>query len=127
LSRHQTSLFGADYLACLSGYTTETVVTAMATLESLGLVGRSRISQGARFYQCIAPTSPPHDKALVRLLELTSHRAGRLRLCRQLRRDGRSPAEGLQAARRFLVEARRAARLRDQKDAERRNTWPKAI
>ena len=115
LYRHQTSLFGADYLARLSGYATETVVSTMATLESLGLVGRSRISQGARFYQCIAPTSPPHDEALARLLELASHRAGRLRLSRQLRRDGRSPAEGLQAARRFLAEARRAAQAADPK------------
>ena len=127
LYRHQTSLFGADYLARLSGYATETVVTAMVTLESLGLVGRSRISQGARFYQCIAPTSPPHDRAFARLLELIGHRAGRLRLSRQLRRDGRSPTEGLQAARRFLAEGRRAAKLRTQKAAERRNTWPKAI
>ena len=127
LYRHQTSLFGADYLVRLSGYATETVVSAMATLESLGLVGYSRISQGARFYQCIAPTSPPHDEALARLLELTSHRAGHLRLSRQLRRDGRSPAEGLQASRRFLAEARRATRLRTQKDQERSKTWPKAI
>jgi hypothetical protein len=127
LYRHQTSLFGADYLACLSGYATELVVSTMASLESLEVVGRSRISQGARYYQFVVPSSPPRREAFERLLELASHRAGRLRLSRQLRRNGCSPAEGLQAARRFLAEARRAARLRAQKDADRRKTWPKAI
>jgi hypothetical protein len=127
LYRHQISLFGADHLARLSGYVTELVISTLDTLESLDLVGRSRISQGARYYQFTMPSTPPRRQAFERLLELTSHRAGRLRLRRQLRPDGRSPEEGLQAARRFLAEARRAARLRAQKDEERRARWLKAI
>jgi DNA-binding MarR family transcriptional regulator len=127
LYRHQTSLFGADYLARLSGYAIELVVPAMAALESLGLIERSRVSQGARYYHFIVPSPPMHREAFARLLDLAGHRAGRLRLCRQLRREGRSPAEGLQAARRFLAEARRAAQLRAQKDEARRVAWLKAI
>jgi DNA-binding MarR family transcriptional regulator len=127
LYRHQTSLFGADYLARLSGYATELVVSTMASLESLEVVGRSRISQGARYYQFVVPSLPPRHEAFERLLELAGHRAGRLRLSRQLRRNGHSPAQGLQASRRFLAEARRAARLRARKDEDRRKTWPKAI
>ena len=127
LYRHQTSLFGADYLVRLSGYTSELVIAALDDLESLGLVGRSRISQGARFYQCTVPSASLRSEAFAQLLALASHRAGRVRLCRQLQRDNRRPAEGLQAARRFLAEAKRGAQRRAQKDAERREAWQKAI
>jgi hypothetical protein len=126
LYRHQTSLFGADYLARLSGYATELVVTALDALESLELIGRSRVSQGARFYQFTMPSAPPRVEAFEQLLALASDRAGRLRLSGQLPRDGHTPAEGLHAARHSLAEARLAAR-RVQKDAERRVIWLKAI
>jgi hypothetical protein len=126
LYRHQTSLFGADYLVRLSGYATELVVTALDTLESLELVGRSRVSQGARFYQFTTPSAPPRAEAFEQLLALASHRAGRVRLSRQLPHTGRTPAEGLHAARRFLAEARQASQ-RAQKDVERRVIWLKAI
>jgi DNA-binding MarR family transcriptional regulator len=127
LYRHQTSLFGADYLARLSGYATELVVSAMDALESLELIGRSRISQGARYYQFTVPSDTPRREAFEKLLALAGHRAGRLRLCRQLPRDSRRPADGLQASRRFLAEARRAAQQRSQKDQERREKWLKAM
>jgi DNA-binding MarR family transcriptional regulator len=127
LYRHQTSLFGADYLARLSGYTTEAVITALDVLESQELVARSRISQGARFYQFIVPSAPPRREAFARLLALASQRAGRLRLARQLHRDSQRHVEGLQAARRFLAEARRAAQRRAQKDEEGKVVWLKVI
>jgi DNA-binding MarR family transcriptional regulator len=127
LYRHQTSLFGADYLARLSGYAIELVIPAMDTLESLELIGRSRISQGARYYQFTMPSTSPRHEAFAQLLALASHRAGRLRLCRQLPRDSRGPAQRLQASRRFLAEAKRAAQLRSQKDQERKEKWLKAI
>jgi hypothetical protein len=73
------------------------------------------------------PTISLQAEAFAQLLALASHRAGRLRLSRQLRRHGRSPAEGLHAARRFLAEARQAAQRRAKKDAERRKVWLKAI
>jgi DNA-binding MarR family transcriptional regulator len=126
LYRHQASLFGADYLARLSGYAIELVVAALDTLESLALVERSRVSQGARFYHFTMPSDPSRAEAFEQLLALASHRAGRLRLCRQLPRDGRTLGEGLHAARRFLAEARLTARQLE-KDTERRVTWLKAI
>jgi hypothetical protein len=127
LYRHQLSLFGADYLARLSGYATELIIPAMDILESLGLVGRSRISQGARYYQFTMPSTPPRHEAFAQLLALASHRAGRIRLCRQLPPDSRGPAQRLQASRRLPAEAKRAVQLRSQKDQERREKWPKAI
>jgi DNA-binding MarR family transcriptional regulator len=127
LYRHQTSLFGADYLARLSGYATESVVAALDALESLKLVGRSRVSQGARFYQFIMPSSPPGGEAFAWLLALTSHRAGRLRLSRQLSRENHRHLQGLQASRRFLAEAKRAVQQRAQKDEGRKRAWLKVI
>jgi DNA-binding MarR family transcriptional regulator len=82
LYQHQTSLVGVDHLARLLGYAIEAVVVAMDALEAVGLVGRSRVSQGARFYQCIVPSSPPRGQAFERLLALTTHRAGRLMAAR---------------------------------------------
>ena len=66
LYRHQTTLVGADDLARLLGYTTESVVAAMDALASLGLIGRSRVSHGARFYQFIMPSDSPHGEAFAR-------------------------------------------------------------
>jgi DNA-binding MarR family transcriptional regulator len=127
LYRHQTSLFGADHLARLSGYATELVIPAMDALESLELVGRSRISQGARYYRFIVPSTPPRREAFERLLALASHRAGRLRLLRQLPRDTRSPMQRLRVSQRFLVGAKQAAQLHPLKNKERREEWLKAI
>ena len=62
LFRHQTTLVGADYLAQLLGYATEPVIEALDVLESLGLVARSRVSQGARLYQFTAPAGPPRGE-----------------------------------------------------------------
>ena len=47
-----------DYLALL-GYAIETIIAALDVLESLGLVDRSRVSQGARLYQFTTPAEPP--------------------------------------------------------------------
>src|SRR5262245_6724646 len=80
LYRHQMTLVGADYLARLLGYATDPIITALDVLESLGLVERSRVSQGARLYQFTAPTGPPRGEAFQRLLALSGDRAGRLLL-----------------------------------------------
>ena len=53
LHRHRDSLMGADHLASLLGYETAFIVGAMEELEALGLLRRSRISKGARFYHFI--------------------------------------------------------------------------
>ncbi|HWG44427.1 MAG TPA: hypothetical protein VN688_16735 [Gemmataceae bacterium] len=87
LYHHQTSLIGADYLARLLGYAIEPVISALDYLESLGFVGRSRVSQGARLYQFLTPTEPPRGNAFERLLSLHDHRAGRLALSKHMQRD----------------------------------------
>jgi hypothetical protein len=126
LYRHQTSLAGADHLARLSGYPTERVVAALDVLDSLGLVKRSRVSQGARLYQFTAPSGPQRGEAFDRLLALAQNRAGRLLLAKRLRRGGRTPEGGLLAARRLLDEARRSPRAAREHEG-RRETWLKAI
>ena len=130
LYRHQTSLFGADYLALLMGYATDRLLAALDVLESLGLVERSRVSQGARLYRFTVPSEPPRAEAFGRLLDLAGHRPGRLLLSRQLQRGDRTPEEGLRAAQRFLEEANQACRAIRQRKPPRkveRKTWRKAI
>ena len=94
LDRHQTSLVGAEQLARLLGYSIELLVDALDVLVSLGLVERSRISQGARLYRFTPPSGSPHGEAFRRLLDLASHRAGRLVLSQQLRKGEQPPPEG---------------------------------
>ena len=131
LQRHRDSLLGADHLARLLGYETEFIVVAMEELEALGLVRRSRVSQGARFYHFIPPLGTQSHMALERLLALASHRPGRLHLSRQLRRGRPTSNPSLHAARQYVSEARRARR-RTQPGAQVRNqqgenTWLKAV
>jgi DNA-binding MarR family transcriptional regulator len=129
LSRHQTTLLSAADLARLLGYASTALVVALDVLESLALVERSRISQGARLYRCLVPLDSPRREAFTQLQALAAHRAGRVRLAQQLRRD-RTPEETVHQAQHFLADAqqrleerRREARAR----AERRQQWQKAI
>jgi hypothetical protein len=101
LYRHQTSLLGAEYIARLLGYADGPVVAALDGLESLSLVERSRVSQNVRLYQFTVPPEAPRRAAFGRLVHLAGRRGGRLRLPILLRRDDRTPPEGLEAARRF--------------------------
>jgi DNA-binding MarR family transcriptional regulator len=129
LSHHQTTLLGAASLARLLGYATEPLVAALDHLEALALVERSRLSQGARFYQCTVLRPAPRRDALAQLLALAGHRTGRGRIAHQLQRD-RSPGETLYAAKRFLADAPQRRRVvRRQADArtERSPRWRKAI
>lgn len=129
LSRHQTTLLGAADLARLLGYASQVIVVALDVLETLHLVERSRISQGARLYRCLVPQTGPRCEAFAQLLALGAERAGRVCIARQLRPD-HTPTERAEQAQRFLVEAqdrlqehRRAAQDR----AERRPRWLKAL
>src|SRR5262245_48807290 len=98
LYRHQSSLIGAEYLARLSGYPAERIV-ALDALESLGLVGRSGISQGTGLYQFTTPAEPPRQDTSGPFLVLAEHRPGRLLLSSDLLRGDRTLEEGLRAAR----------------------------
>lgn len=85
LSRHQMTLLGAEPLGRLLGYETESLLQALDALEALELVARSRLSQGARIYQCVIPLISPRREPWLQLQALASHRAGRLCIVRQLR------------------------------------------
>jgi hypothetical protein len=85
LYRHQTSLLGADVIARLLGYANDPVADALNTLEFLGLVERSRVSQIVRLYQFTTPSEPPRGDTLAQLLALAGDRTGRVRLSKRFR------------------------------------------
>ena len=80
LYRHHCSLISADEIARLLGYDTKAVINAIHTLESSGLVKRSRVSQGMRLYEVSVPEDPAKRDAFYRLMSLAATRAGRLRI-----------------------------------------------
>ena len=106
LYRHPISLLGAEYLACLLGYASGPVVAALDVLESLGLVERSRVSQGVRLYRFTVPADPQRGDASEQLFAPANLRAGRVVLCKKLRAGDRTPQEGLQSPQRFLEEVK---------------------
>ena len=61
------------------------VVAALDSLESSGLVERSRVSQGVRLYEVTASADPAARDALERLMTLADSRTVRLLLARRLR------------------------------------------
>jgi len=85
LYRHQPSLVSAEHIARFLGYATAEVVAALDSLESSGLVERSRVSQGVRWYQLTAPADPARRDALERLKTLAASPTVRLLLGRRLR------------------------------------------
>ena len=126
---HQTTLLGTAELARLLGYASDSIVVALDVLESLALVTRSRVSQGARLYQFGLPLDSPRGVAFTQLQALVTDRAGRVRVAQQLRLD-RTHGETLQAAKRFLAEAQQrlqVVRRYAQQREERKKTWRKAI
>jgi hypothetical protein len=130
LYHHQTSLVGAEHLAHLLGYADELVVASLDDLDALGLVARSRVSQGARLYQFTASALPPRGEAFNQLLRLAGDRAGRLRVAKLLRDNQRFPQAGPAATRRLRDQAQRTVRARkphSQDLKERRQPWRKAI
>ena len=88
LYRHQSSLVSAESIARFLGYATAEVVAAVDSLESLGPVKRSRVSQGVRLYQLIAPADPTRRDALERLMTLADSHTVRLLLARKLPASG---------------------------------------
>jgi len=108
LYRHHTSLVGAELIARLLGYTPATVVTALNVLESLGLVERSRASQGVRLYQLSLPDGSPRRDAFERLMASADGRARRLCLSRKLKSRVQTPLQWLQASQHFLAEAQQS-------------------
>ena len=84
LYRHQPSLVSAEHIARFLGYATAEVVAALDSLESSGLVERSRVSQGVRLYRLTALADPTRRDALERLMTLADSHTVRLLLARRL-------------------------------------------
>jgi len=80
LDRHQSGLVNAEHIASFLGYATAEVGAALDSLESSGLVERSRVSQGVRLYQLTAPAEPTRRDALERLMTLADSHTVRLLL-----------------------------------------------
>src|SRR5450755_168843 len=78
LDRHQPSLVSVEHIARFLGYATAAVVAALDSLESSGLVERSRVSRGVRLYQVTASADPTRGDALERLMTLADSHALRL-------------------------------------------------
>ncbi len=89
LDRHPSLLVGAEKIAFFLGYATAEVVAALDSLESSGLVERSRVSQGVRLYQVTASADPPRRDALERLMTLADSHTVRRFLARRLRGSDR--------------------------------------
>src|SRR6266852_2056252 len=84
LDRHPSILASTEDVARFVGYATAEVVAALDSLESSGIVERSRVSQGVRLYQLNAPADPTRRDALERLLTIVDSHTVRLLLGRRL-------------------------------------------
>ncbi len=88
---HATSLCTAAQIARLIGYDKAETLAALQKLETLGLIQRSRVSQGIRFYRFWAPAEPFRHSCLLELMSLEQNRAGRLLLLKHLKRPRLEP------------------------------------
>ena len=87
--RHHSSLVSAEDIARFLGHATAEVVAALDSLESSGLVGCSRVSQGVRLIRVTALADPARRDALERLMTLADSHTVRLLLARGLRGSDR--------------------------------------
>jgi DNA-binding MarR family transcriptional regulator len=83
LYRHHSSLVSGEHIARFLGYATAEVVAALDSLESSGLVERSRVSQGVRLFQLTTPAEPRRREAGERLMTLADSHTVRLLLARR--------------------------------------------
>ena len=89
LQRHPSLLIGTENIPFFLGYAMAEAVAALDSLDSLGLVERSRVSQGVRLYEVTASADPARRDALGRLMTLADSRTARLLLARRLRGSDR--------------------------------------
>ncbi len=85
LYHHAASLGTAAEIARLLGYDKAEIGAALHSLEELGLIRRSRASQGIRVYQFSEPPEPSRRSCLLELMKLAHDRAGRMVLLQHLR------------------------------------------
>ena len=89
LHRHPSLLIGAENIPFFLGYAMAEAVAALDSLDSLGLVERSLVSQGVRLYEVTASADPARRDALERLMTLADSRTVRLLVARRLRGSDR--------------------------------------
>jgi DNA-binding MarR family transcriptional regulator len=80
LGRHPSILVSTESIVSFLGYATAEVLAVLDSLESSGLVERSRASQGVRLYQVTASADPARRDALERLMTLADSHTVRLLL-----------------------------------------------
>jgi DNA-binding MarR family transcriptional regulator len=85
VNRHAASLGTAAQIAQFIGYDKAEIAAALRKLEALGLILRSRVSQGIRFYQLSEPLEPSRQSCLLELVNLAQSRAGRLLVIKHLK------------------------------------------
>jgi hypothetical protein len=85
LYHHAASLGTAAQIARLIGYDKAEIGVALSRLEALGLMQRSRVSEGIRIYQFSAPPEPSRRSCFLELMSLTQNRTGRLLLLKHLK------------------------------------------
>jgi hypothetical protein len=100
LYRHHTSLTSAADIAVLLGGNKVEVDASLDRLASVGLIQRSRGSQGVRLYQISVPVDPLRCSSFIELMGLAKSRDGRLLLLKHLPRESRQlrRAHGLRIA-----------------------------
>ena len=86
LYRHGTSLTSAAQIGHLLGFDRAAVSAALDRLDSVGLIDRSRGSQGVRLYRIAIPTDPLRYSCFIELIRLAEKRDGRLELLNHLDR-----------------------------------------
>jgi hypothetical protein len=97
LYRRKTSLTSAGQIANLLGYGKSAVGEALDSLVHLGIVRRSRSSQGIRLYDFAVQESFAHQESLHQLLTISDSRSGRLLIARTLQ-NHRPPMNALERA-----------------------------
>jgi DNA-binding MarR family transcriptional regulator len=91
LYNHSASLGTVAEMARLIGYDKAETGVALRGLEALGLIHRSRISQGIRIYRFSEPSDPGRRAGLLALIDLARNRAGRLLLLKHLKSSSQEP------------------------------------
>jgi DNA-binding MarR family transcriptional regulator len=89
LYRHQSTLVRVEHIARFLGYATAEAAAVPDSLESSGLVERSRVSQGVCLYQLTAQADRTRRDALERLMSLADSHAVRQLLGRRQRGSDR--------------------------------------
>jgi predicted transcriptional regulator len=95
LFNHSATLATVAEIARLMGREKSEIGIVFRKLEALGLIQRSRISQGIRFYRFRAPPeSSLNYSCLLELISVAQDRAGRLLLLKHLRGHHTRPHRG---------------------------------